>query len=263
MKVEFKVSAYVISISDDTESLLKLFNIDYETLDDEKCCGSVLLRTGFKEDAIDQMEKTYADLNGKTILTSCAGCYKTLKEDYASLLGADLDVIHISQLLDYLIQENDIGLDKKDLAVTYHDPCHLGRHAGEYEAPRFVISAFSNLNEMKNIKEKSRCCGSGGGVKSAYGDLSNSIAKLRLKEAEETGADILVSACPFCKLNLGQNSENLEVLDLSEFVLKMINDNNLDFSDLKSFNEDNSNFLDFSDLKSFNESNLINDGEGE
>ena len=63
------------SISDDTESLLKLFNIDYETLDDEKCCGSVLLRTGFKEDAIDQMEKTYADLNGKTILTSCAGCY--------------------------------------------------------------------------------------------------------------------------------------------------------------------------------------------
>ena len=173
------------------------------------------------------------------------------------------------QLLDQLIKKNDIKLDKKDLTVTYHDPCHLGRHAGEYEAPRSVISAFSNLNEMKNIKEKSRCCGSGGGVKSAYGDLSNSIAKLRLEEAEETGADLLVSACPFCKLNLSQNSENLEVLDLSEFVLRMINDNNLDLSDLKSLNEDNFNLKSFkkdnSDLKSLNEdnSNLNDDGEGE
>lgn len=267
------------SISEDTESLLKLFNIDYETLDDEQCCGSVLLRTGFKDDAIEQMNRNYSALKGKIILTSCAGCYKTLKEDYKSLLDADLEVIHISQLLDQLIKKNDIKLDKKDLTVTYHDPCHLGRHAGEYEAPRSVISAFSNLNEMKNIKEKSRCCGSGGGVKSAYGDLSNSIAKLRLEEAEETGADLLVSACPFCKLNLSQNSENLEVLDLSEFVLKMIDDNNLDFSDLKSLNGDNFNLKSFkkdnSDLKSLNEdnfnlksfnkynSNLNDDGEGE
>jgi Fe-S oxidoreductase len=73
---------------------------------------------------------------------------------------------------------------------------------------------------MENNREKARCCGSGGGVKSAYGDLSNSIAELRIKEAKETDADLLVSACPFCKLNLSQNSDDLEILDLSEFVLK-------------------------------------------
>ena len=76
---------------------------------------------------------------------------------------------------------------------------------------------------MENNRENARCCGSGGGVKSAYGDLSNSIADLRIQEAKETDADLLVSACPFCKLNLSQNSDDLEILDLSEFVLEHLN----------------------------------------
>ena len=208
------------SISKATERILKIAKIDYETFDDEQCCGSVLLRTGFFEDAVEQMNGNLKDLEGKTILTSCAGCYKTLKEDYKKYLGVDLKVIHISQLLEQLIKENKIPLKHKDdLKVTYHDSCHLGRHAGEYEAPRNVINSISNLVEMENNKEKARCCGSGGGVKSAYGDLSNSIAGLRIEEAKETDANLLVTACPFCKLNLSQNSEDFDVLDLSEFVL--------------------------------------------
>lgn len=214
------------SISKATERILKIAHMDYETLDDEKCCGSVLLRTGFLDDAIEQMKGNLEDLEGKLILTSCAGCYKTLKEDYKKHLGVDLNVIHISQLLEQLIKENKINLKKdKNLKVTYHDSCHLGRHAGEYESPRNVIKTISDLVEMENNKEGSRCCGSGGGVKSAYGDLSDSIAKLRIKEAEETGADLLVSACPFCKLNLSQNSDALDVLDLSEFVLENLENN--------------------------------------
>ena len=220
------------SISKATERILKAANVKYEILDDEKCCGSVLLRTGFLDDAIEQMNGNLKDLEGRTILTSCAGCYKTLKEDYKKYLSVELKVIHISQLLEQLIKENKISIKGKDnLNVTYHDSCHLGRHAGEYEAPRNVINSISNLVEMENIKEKSRCCGSGGGVKSAYGELSDSIANLRIKEAEETGADLLVSACPFCKLNLSQNSDDLEVLDLSEFVLKhldLANENEID-----------------------------------
>ena len=209
------------SISKATERILRAANIKFETLDDEKCCGSVLLRTGFLDDAIEQMNSNLKDLEGKVILTSCAGCYKTLKEDYKKYLGIDLKVIHISQLLEQLIKEDKISLKGKDnLKVTYHDSCHLGRHAGEYEAPRNVIKAISDLVEMENIREKSRCCGSGGGVKSAYGDLSNSIADLRIKEAKGTDADLLVTACPFCKLNLNENSEDLDVLDLSEFVLR-------------------------------------------
>lgn len=207
------------SIAESTEAILKAADIEYETLEDEKCCGSVLLRTGFRDDAIREMELNARDLRNKKIVTSCAGCYKTLKDDYKELIGCDLDVIHISQLLDQLIEEGRLKIQGNDLKVTYHDPCHLGRHAGEFEAPRNVISSISNLLEMENIKSKSRCCGSGGGVKSAYGDLSNSIASLRIKEAEDTGADLLVSSCPFCKLNLSENSDGLEVKDLSEFVL--------------------------------------------
>lgn len=213
------------SISKATERILKAAKINYETLADEKCCGSVLLRTGFLDDAIEQMKGNLDDFEGHTIITSCAGCYKTLKEDYKKYLGVDLKVIHISQLLEQLIKENKINLHHNDnLKVTYHDSCHLGRHAGEYEAPRNVIQSISNLVEMENTKEKARCCGSGGGVKSAYGDLSNSIADLRIKEAKETDADLLVSACPFCKLNLSENSQDFEVLDLSEFVLKHLNE---------------------------------------
>lgn len=220
------------SISESTEEILKAADIEYETLDDEKCCGSVLLRTGFRDDAISQMRLNARDLEGRTIVTSCAGCYKTLKEDYREFIGCELDVIHISQLLDNLIEDGRLKIKSNDLKVTYHDPCHLGRHAGEFEAPRNVISSISDLVEMENIKNKSRCCGSGGGVKSAYGDLSNSIARLRIREAEETDADLLVSACPFCKLNLSENSDDLAVLDLSEFVL-----NNLDCDDNESSNE--------------------------
>ena len=215
------------SISKATERILKIAKINYETLEDEKCCGSVLLRTGFVDDAIEQMKGNLEDLEGKVILTSCAGCYKTLKEDYKNYLGVDLNVIHISQLLEQLIKENKINLKgNKDLKVTYHDSCHLGRHAGEYEAPRSVINSISNLVEMENNRENARCCGSGGGVKSAYGDLSNSIADLRIQEAKETDADLLVSACPFCKLNLIQNSDDLEILDLSEFVLEHLDSAN-------------------------------------
>ena len=222
------------SISKATERILKAAKINYETLEDEQCCGSVLLRTGFVDDAIEQMKSNLKDFEGKTIVTSCSGCYKTLKEDYKKYLGVDLKVIHISQLLEQLIKENRINLKgNKDLKVTYHDSCHLGRHAGEYEAPRNVIQSISNLVEMENNKENARCCGSGGGVKSAYGELSNSIAQLRIKEAEDTDADLVVSACPFCKLNLSQNSDNLEILDLSEFVLE-----HLDSIDLEKDKDD-------------------------
>ncbi|MDO5850726.1 MAG: heterodisulfide reductase-related iron-sulfur binding cluster [Methanobacteriaceae archaeon] len=221
------------SISNSTEEILKQANVDYEVLDNENCCGSVLLRTGFKDEAKELMTKNINDFKDKTIVTSCAGCYKTLKEDYKDVLGIDLDVIHISELILDLINQNKLKLNfNKDLKVTYHDPCHLGRHSGVYEAPREVIKNIAELVEMKNIKEQSRCCGSGGGVKSAYGDLANSIATLRIEEAEDTDADLIVTACPFCKLNLSDNSDNLEVLDLSEFVYKALN-NDFDVNSLK------------------------------
>ena len=201
------------SIQEATEKLLKLADVDYHVLEDEKCCGSVLLRTGFLKEAQEQIEKNTEILKGETVITSCAGCYKTLKDDYDGL-----DVIHISQLLNQLINEGKLDVSKTDLNVTYHDSCHLGRHCDEFDEPREVINSVANLIEMENVRENSLCCGAGGGVKSAYPQIASQMGKSRIEQAKETGCETLVTPCPFCKLNL--ENDDLEVLDLTEFLVK-------------------------------------------
>ncbi|WP_296804768.1 (Fe-S)-binding protein [uncultured Methanobrevibacter sp.] len=196
-----------------TEFLLNTAGIDYHILDDEKCCGSVLLRTGFESEAKEQIKRNAEIFNKEKILTSCAGCYKTLKEDYEGL-----DVIHISQLLDELIRDGKLDFTKKDLDVTYHDSCHLGRHLNVFDEPREVIESVANLVEMENIRENSLCCGAGGGVKSAYPEIANQMASSRIAQAKDTDCEILITSCPFCKLNL--ENDDLEVLDLTEFLVK-------------------------------------------
>ena len=200
-------------ISKATEKLLKKAGVDYHTLDDEKCCGSVLLRTGFLKEAEEQIRRNSEVLKGEKVITSCAGCYKTLRDDYEGL-----DVIHISQLLDELIKDGKLEFSKKDLDVTYHDSCHLGRHGDVFDEPRNVIKSVANLIEMENIRESSLCCGAGGGVKSAYPEIANQMAEFRIDQAKETGCKTLVTPCPFCKLNL--ENEDMEVLDLTEFLVK-------------------------------------------
>jgi Fe-S oxidoreductase len=163
------------------------------------------------------MKKTYHDLKGERVVVSCAGCYRTFWEDYPQLVG-EVDVVHISQLLEELLEDGKLQLDREDWKVTYHDPCHLGRHLGEYEAPRRVIREKAELVEMDKNQERARCCGSGGGVKSAYPELSQGMAERRMLDAEKTGAELLVTCCPFCVLNL-ESGGKMRVLDLTEFLL--------------------------------------------
>ena len=200
-------------IAEATERLLEIAGVDFHTLDDEKCCGSVLLRTGFIDEAQNQIKKNTEILKGQKIITSCAGCYNTLKEDYEGL-----DVIHISQLLDELIREGKLNFSKGDLNVTYHDSCHLGRHCNVFDEPRNVIQSVADITEMENIRENSLCCGAGGGVKSAYPEIANQMASLRIAQAKQTGCKTLVTPCPFCKLNL--ENDDIEVVDLTEFLVK-------------------------------------------
>jgi Fe-S oxidoreductase len=208
-------------ISESTEVILKKAGVDYQIIKDETCCGSILLRTGFVDEASEQMKLTAQILKGEKILVSCAGCYRTFKKDYKELLDVDLDVIHTSQFFSELISNNKITLNKFSLKkVTYHDSCHLGRHCGEYESTRDVINSFATLVEMEHNHENAMCCGSGGGVKSAFPEIADEISLERLKEAKKTGADTLITACPFCKLNLEKG--DLEVLDLSEFIIRCI-----------------------------------------
>ena len=196
-----------------TERLLEIADVDFHTLADEKCCGSVLLRTGFIDEAKEQIKGNTEILKGERIITSCAGCYKTLKEDYEGL-----DVVHISQLLSDLIKEGKLNFSKKELDVTYHDSCHLGRQCNVFDEPREVIKSVANLVEMENIREDSLCCGAGGGVKSAYPEIAEEMASSRIAQAKETGCETLVTPCPFCKLNL--ENDDIEVLDLTEFLVK-------------------------------------------
>lgn len=210
-------------ISEATEEILKSAGIEYRILENEECCGSFLLRTGFVEDAKEVMKKTLKEIAGEKILTSCAGCYKTFKKDYKEILGVELDVIHTSQFFNELIENGNIELEFLDEKVTYHDPCHLGRHLEEYDAPREILDRITELVEMERNKENSRCCGAGAGVRSAFPEITDKIAEMRLKDAEEAGANIIVTSCPFCILNLDSAcSDDKKVLDLSEIIIKSL-----------------------------------------
>jgi len=183
-------------------------------LPDEQCCASPLLRTGFLEEAEKVMERNLEQIRkvgAHTIITSCAGCYTTLKNNYPG----ELRVISLPEFLAEHLDE--LKLKKLDLTVAYHDPCHLGRHNKIYDAPRKVIQAICTLKEMKNIKENSRCCGGGGGVRIGYPDISLELAKNRLKDVPE-GVDYIVTSCPLCIRNLRDAGGNIEVIDIIELV---------------------------------------------
>lgn len=208
------------NIADATEKILKHAGIDYKVLENETCCGSFLLRTGFVSDAKEVMENTLKEIREEKIITSCAGCYKTFKKDYKEILSVELDVVHTSQLFNDLIKDGKVEPLFLDKTITYHDPCHLGRHLEEYDAPREILDNISNLVEMDRNKEKSRCCGAGGGVRAAFPEITENIAKMRIKDAEDVEAEILVTSCPFCILNLRSVSKNdKKVLDLSEIII--------------------------------------------
>ena len=121
-------------------------------------------------------------------------------------------------MLDELIRDGKLNLEKGELDVTYHDSCHLARHMEVFDEPRNVIESLATLVEMENNRENSLCCGAGGGVKSAYPEIATQMARTRIDQAMDTGCKTLVTACPFCKLNL--SNDELEVLDLTEFLVR-------------------------------------------
>lgn len=192
-------------------------------LDDELCCGSTAKRIGqakLFERLRSQNEKVLRGTSVKRIVTACAGCYKTLKQDYPGL-DSDVPILHSTEYLADLLKRGKLPLKRVSLKVTYHDPCHLGRHAGVYDPPRDVLRAIPGLElvEMKSSKDLSRCCGGGAGVKTAYPTVSQKAALRRIKDAEKTGAEVLVTTCPFCVQTLKGAAESsgskLEIVELA------------------------------------------------
>lgn len=199
-------------------------------LDDEVCCGSTAKRIGQEkmfQRLRDENVRTIHEIGARRVVVPCAGCFKTFKQDYGELLK-DVEVLHSSEYLLQTIKERRLRLPPVEIKVTYHDPCHMGRHLGMYDVPRAVLKSVKGLRlvEMKNNRDKANCCGGGAGVKTAYPEVTSKVALKRLKEAEATGAGILVTTCPFCVQTLSaakeQSRSPMEIVDLPVLLERII-----------------------------------------
>jgi len=188
---------------------------------------SFLGEEGLFEHLARQNIESWQRLRVKKIVTLSPHAYNAVKNDYPKF-GGEFEVSHYTQILADLIRKGKIKFKPANLKVTFHDPCFLGRHNGIYETPRQVLGAIKGLNliEMARTRESSFCCGGGSG--NYYMDLlgggPNSPARVRIREARDSGAAILATACPACLTMLedAPKTEGIEekvtVKDLSEIV---------------------------------------------
>jgi Fe-S oxidoreductase len=217
-----------------TANILNRAEVDFGILGSkENCCGESIRKTGdeelFKRLARENI-KTFIDNGVKKILVSSPHCYHTFKNEYPEFM-VDFEVVHISQYLFELINEGRLELNKEyGKKVTYHDPCYLGRHNGIYGEPREVLKKIPGLelNEMPDSLEDSLCCGGGGGRIWMETPKGERFSDLRLEQAMEVGAEVLVTSCPYCIANFEDSrltldvTENIEVKDITEIIGEVI-----------------------------------------
>jgi Fe-S oxidoreductase len=244
-----------------TAKILNATGTPFMLMEDEWCCGNTLQSVGMLDEArelarrnIDRVQSTGA----RRVLLSCAEGYRMWKVEYPKLLNiatADLpfEVVHLTELADELLRQGSLRMTRPvNARVTYHDSCSISRLAdpwtpwsgergwmgtvspplkrrrgtqGLYAQPRNVISNIPGIDfvEMIRIRENAFCCGAGRGTKEAFPTLASSSARHRLEEVKEIGAEVLVSACPWCKNNFAQavreDGEAVKVMDFSELIL--------------------------------------------
>jgi Fe-S oxidoreductase len=230
--------------------------------DAETCCGGRAYQMGYKAEFLSQAKKNMAMIKKagvKTLVTGCADGYQAFKVLYDRYdLKGELEVLHISEYIDRLIKTGKLKLKKKvDISVTYHDPCRLGRLGepwihwngkkvpgdrfvfdppkeyrrgtkGVYEPPRDVIKSIPGIKftEMTRIKEYSWCCGAGGGVNESNPGFATWTAQKRIEEAVSTGAEAMVTACPWCEKTFNEaikaSGSSLKIYDIVELVEKAL-----------------------------------------
>ncbi len=217
-------------IAEDICRLLTKCGIDFGVLgEDEKCCGDPARVLG-QEMLFQQTAKEEVDLlqqrEFKVLLTGCPHCYNVIKHEYRQF-GGNFNVVHHSEYIHEMLHldrlKPQFGTERK---YVYHDPCYLGRYQKIYGSPREIVKAIpgAQLLEMKNRREKSLCCGAGGGH--YWMDLKRGerINNLRVKQAQAAGADTIVTACAYC-MHMLQDSvkllncdETLRVVDLASLT---------------------------------------------
>jgi Fe-S oxidoreductase len=189
------------------------------------------------------------------LVTPCADCYYTFKYLYPKNgISLDVEVLHITELADRLIRAGTIKPKRAvPMKVTYHDPCHLGRRGeayrggwsgenkldrpirfkqsgerGVFEPPRNIIRSIPGIEfvEMERIREWSYCCGAGGGVLEAFPEFAGWTARERMEEVASTGAEALVTACPWCvrvfQDTIRETGSSLKVIDVIELLMRSL-----------------------------------------
>jgi Fe-S oxidoreductase len=217
-----------------TANLLNRAGVDFGILGvEENCCGESIRKTGneplFKRLARENI-KTFIEHGVKKILVSSPHCYHTFTNEYPEF-KVNFEVVHITQYLFQLIHEGRLKpAGEYGKTVTYHDPCYLGRHNGIFDEPREVLKAILGLelSEMAEAREDSLCCGMGGGRIWMETPMEERFSNLRLEQAIATGAEVLVTACPYCitqfedtRLNL-KDSEVIQIKDITEILQEVI-----------------------------------------
>lgn len=202
---------------------------------EEKCCGGTVRGVGHPEILEELAEQNVEDFNNAgvdTVIFSCPGCLNTIKNTYKAEGMKEIkpEMVHVVQYVADLIKDGKLKFDKEvKRVVTYHDPCHLGKHCEVFDAPREILEAIPGLDfrEMQFIRKDSWCCGAGGGVKTAYPERATELAVNRLGQAEETEADTICSACSFCYQNLldglvAKKDSKMEMKDVMELAAEAI-----------------------------------------
>ncbi len=200
--------------------VLKAAGVDFAVLGDaETCCGDPARRAGYEfqfQIMAEQNIETFKQHGIKEIVTTCPHCYNTLKNEYPSY-GGKFKVVHYSQLIAELIRQGKLKLNQElSSKLTYHDPCYLGRYNGVYQEPRQVLKAVPkvDLKEMERSKKKSFCCGGGGGlmwIEEQPG--TTKVNHMRVEDVLKTGADTVVTACPYCLQMFEESIEHKEIKD--------------------------------------------------
>ena len=218
--------------------LLHMAGVNFAVLGKrETCTGDPARRSGneflyqiLSQENIATFNETFGDRSKgkKKVVVTCPHCFTTIGRDYAQS-GFELEMLHHTQLLNTLIKEGRLkpSPHKSEKKLTYHDPCYLGRHNQIYAPPRELLEASGcDVEEMPRNKERSFCCGGGGGRMWMEEKLGTRINLNRVDEAIQTGAAEVAVACPFCRIMVGDGmvarESDVEVLDVAQVLLRSV-----------------------------------------
>lgn len=217
-----------------TAAILQRAGVDFGILGSrESCCGESIRKAGdeelFKRLAKENI-RTFIDNGVKKILVSSPHCYHTFKNEYPEFM-VHFEVVHITQFLFELLNEGRLELSQPyEKKVTYHDPCYLGRHNDIYDEPREVLAKIAGLEllEMADSRVDSLCCGGGGGRIWMETPKGERFSDLRLAQAVDSGAEVLVTSCPYCITNFEESklslddSQTLAIKDITEIIQEVM-----------------------------------------